>query len=143
MKKRFVLAVFAFAFFTCIVFAEDNSYCIVDSYVEKCSKCAFAYDADSIIGTAEKVSEITSVEETTAVRETEHIMENFPVIIQTPELPTGCEITAATMMMNYYSFNADKILMANEYLPKTEDKNLHYHDDGKLYGVDLNGFFYR
>lgn len=31
MKKRFVFAVFAFAFFTCIVFAGDNSYKVTES----------------------------------------------------------------------------------------------------------------
>lgn len=38
--------------------------------------------------------------------------DDFPIIIQNPELPTGCEITALTMVLNYYGYPADKIVMA-------------------------------
>ena len=42
----------------------------------------------------------------------------FPVIGQHPELPTGCEATALTMVLNYYGFPADKMDIAVNYLPK-------------------------
>ena len=42
----------------------------------------------------------------------------FPVIDQHPDLPTGCEATALTMVLNYYGFPADKMDIAVNYLPK-------------------------
>lgn len=69
-----------------------------------------------------------------------YLIENFESIIQTPELPTGCEITALTMVLNYYGFDADKITMASDYLPTTYSY-FYYGDDGTLYGPDLNNYF--
>ena len=69
----------------------------------------------------------------------EYVIENFPIIYQMPELPTGCEITALTMALNYYGYDADKVSMATEYLP-TASANLHYGTDGRLYGSDLNEY---
>ncbi len=71
---------------------------------------------------------------------TEHIIDNFTVTLQMPELPTGCEITALTMVLNYYGFYADKVVMAEEYLP-TVPANLYYDSDGWIYGPDLNRYF--
>lgn len=67
-------------------------------------------------------------------------IEEFPLVIQNPELPTGCEITELTMILNYYGYPADKIEMAQQYLPKTDIGN-YYGEDGRLYGNDLNNFF--
>ena len=52
-------------------------------------------------------------------------IEDFPIIYQMPELPTGCEITALTMAVNYYGYPADKTVMASEYLP-TASANRYY-----------------
>lgn len=41
-------------------------------------------------------------------------------LIQTPELPTGCEVTSLTMLLNYIGFDVDKLTLADEYLPKGE-----------------------
>jgi uncharacterized protein YvpB len=38
-------------------------------------------------------------------------------ILQNPELPTGCEITSLTMLLRFYGFNAEKVDMAENYLP--------------------------
>ncbi|MCI7767786.1 MAG: C39 family peptidase [Oscillospiraceae bacterium] len=52
-------------------------------------------------------------------------------ILQNPELPVGCEITALTILLNYYGFNAEKTDMARNYLPtswgnpQTIDGKLH------------------
>ncbi|MBY0097113.1 C39 family peptidase [Mesobacillus maritimus] len=42
---------------------------------------------------------------------------NVPLTPQLPELPTGCEITAVTMMLQYKGANVDKIKLARE-MPK-------------------------
>lgn len=64
----------------------------------------------------------------------------FGIILQTPELPTGCEITALTMALNYYGLHADKIQMASEYLP-TASAEFYRGEDSFLYGPDLNQYF--
>ena len=69
-----------------------------------------------------------------------YLIEDFPVTLQMPELPTGCEITALTMTLNYYGYPADKTVMASEYLP-TVSPDLYYGEDGRLYGPDMNEYF--
>lgn len=49
---------------------------------------------------------------------------DIPIISQLPELPTGCEITAATMMLNYKGANVDKLTLAKEMNYSTYDPNL-------------------
>lgn len=70
----------------------------------------------------------------------EYLIADFPILNQMPELPTGCEITALTMVLNYYGYEIDKVTMATQYLPCTS-ANLYYGDDGLLYGSDLNDYF--
>lgn len=44
-------------------------------------------------------------------------IENFPMVLQLPELPTGCEVTALTMALNYQGLPAEKAEMAaDQYL---------------------------
>ncbi|MGN0600244.1 MAG: C39 family peptidase [Oscillospiraceae bacterium] len=40
------------------------------------------------------------------------------MILQNPELPTGCEITSLAMLLDYIGFKADKLLLADKYLEK-------------------------
>lgn len=40
------------------------------------------------------------------------------VIMQNPELPNGCEITALTSVLNYHGYNVSKTTMSDQYLPK-------------------------
>ena len=68
-----------------------------------------------------------------------YTIKNFEIIGQLPELPTGCEITALTMVLNYYGLNPDKLELATEYLPKTEYST--YYKDGKLIGPDSDNYF--
>ncbi len=70
----------------------------------------------------------------------EYEIKDFGIMLQTPELPTGCEITALTMTLNYYGLSADKIQMASEYLPTTPAE-FYRGDDNLLYGPDLNQYF--
>lgn len=41
-------------------------------------------------------------------------------ILQYPELPTGCEVTALTTVLNYYNCNVDKSYLAEHYLEQGE-----------------------
>lgn len=70
----------------------------------------------------------------------EYLIADFPIVIQMPELPTGCEVTALTMVLNYYGFDIDKVRMAGDYLQKVE-ANTYYGEDGQKYGPDLNKYF--
>lgn len=70
----------------------------------------------------------------------EYQIEDFEILLQMPELPTGCEITAMTMVLNYYGFDVDKVTMAEQYLP-TAPAEFYYDSDGELHGADLNRYF--
>lgn len=48
------------------------------------------------------------------------MVQNFPVLNQYPELPTGCEVTSLTMVLNFYQLAADKCDIADNYLEKGE-----------------------
>lgn len=43
---------------------------------------------------------------------------DIPFVSQYPELPTGCEITALTTVLNYLGYNVDKLTMTDYYLDK-------------------------
>lgn len=45
-------------------------------------------------------------------------MEDFEWLSQNPELPTGCEITSLTSVLNFYGINVKKETMADDYLKK-------------------------
>ncbi len=48
------------------------------------------------------------------------MVQNFNVLNQYPELPTGCEVTSLTMVLNYNNVPADKCDIADNYLEKGE-----------------------
>lgn len=84
-------------------------------------------------GVSEQVDEVRKMD-------SEYQIEGFEIILQMPELPTGCEITALTMVLNFYGLEADKMEMAMEYMPSVPAE-LYEGDDGRLYGPDLNQYF--
>jgi uncharacterized protein YvpB len=55
-------------------------------------------------------------------------MEN---ILQLPELPTGCEITALTILLKHYGFDAEKTDLARNYLPVSWG-NYRLDEDGNV-----------
>lgn len=58
-----------------------------------------------------------------------------PIVLQNPELPNGCEITALTAMLNYFGINITKLQMLHNYLPRenTEIRNgIRYGPDPEL-----------
>lgn len=60
-------------------------------------------------------------------------------ILQNPELPVGCEITALTILLNYWGFNAEKCDMARNYLPVSSGR--YKYEDGKTYKDSFYDFF--
>lgn len=46
---------------------------------------------------------------------------SLDLIEQKPELPSGCESVALTMVLNYYGFNLDKTTIAKDYLIYSDD----------------------
>lgn len=52
----------------------------------------------------------------------------IPALLQNPELPTGCEITSLTMLLNGLGFGVSKEMMADAYLPKGEMELGNFHE---------------
>lgn len=99
-------------------------------YAEEASQTAIA---DT---TAEPVTEIqeTTVPPTTVPPTTEpfsvdvslpenyeppssYVLEGFETVMQNPELPTGCEVTALTEVLNYLGFDIDKVELCDGFMP--------------------------
>ncbi len=80
-------------------------------------------DADAVIDETEAPSE-TLTEMTTTGKAPLVTVSTLPdkyqidvePIMQEPELPTGCEITSLTCLLNYLGFDVDKVVMADTYL---------------------------
>lgn len=47
---------------------------------------------------------------------TESCRLDVETILQNPELPTGCEVTALATVLNYYGFNIDKVELCDNFL---------------------------
>ena len=59
------------------------------------------------------------------------------LILQKPELPNGCEITAVTSVLNFYGYDIDKVTLSDTFLPKLP----FYRSGGKLFGADPDKAF--
>lgn len=65
---------------------------------------------------------------------TSYKISNVPVISQ-DVLKAGCEIYACTMLLQYWDFDIDEIVFADNYLIT---KPVYYGYGGELYGPDMN-----
>lgn len=45
------------------------------------------------------------------------VIEGFNAVLQEPELPTGCEITSLTEVLNYHGFKIDKEELCDNFMP--------------------------
>ncbi len=59
-----------------------------------------------------------------------HAQIEVPLIMQIPDLPNGCEITAMASVLQYYGYEANHLKLADDYLPKRP----FYRVNGDLYG---------
>lgn len=79
-------------------------------------------------------------EEKSNILPDEYLINNFEIIYQMPELPTGCEITAMDMMLNYYGYYIDKVELATKYMPTIlYDERI--NDDNVADKSDLSNYF--
>lgn len=46
-----------------------------------------------------------------------YAIEGFETVLQNPELPTGCEVTALCEVLNFHGFGIDKVELADEFMP--------------------------
>lgn len=61
----------------------------------------------------------------------EHVLD-VDVIYQRPELPTGCEVTSLTALLQYLGFDVDKTTMAEDFLPCSYDTAKNTLDDAYI-----------
>lgn len=63
-------------------------------------------------------------------------------IRQKPELPTGCEATALTIMLNYLGYDVDKCTIVDNYMPQTTKKySMNTHFIGNPYSSNGIGCY--
>lgn len=74
--------------------------------------------------TTTKNTTTATTKSTSGSKNSNRVVLNVKNIQQNPELPTGCEITATTIALNYYGFNVSKMEMLKylTYMPQP-DKN--------------------
>ena len=101
---------------------------IVNTYANATESTSTGYDSDNYddADDADNAAEYSNYYGAYAVLEeyTPNLAEGVPtsmnlglsVVLQRPSLPTGCEITSLTSVLNYYGFDVSKETMADDYL---------------------------
>lgn len=72
------------------------------------------------------IEENVAISDLVDTSEISEISLDVPLVSQLPELPTGCEITATTMLFNYEGIDVDKVTLAYEMPYDNEDPDLGY-----------------
>ena len=111
-----------------------NSFNITESTASTLSTSTTTIQTSEEVQTTSKsiISEETKPPKEVGVRW------NVPLIIQNPELPTGCEITSITMVANFYGYKYTKEEMNEKFLDKSEN---FFWEDNQFYGPNPNKFF--
>ena len=109
--------------------------------IEAVSSVDAVYDEDTVWQTEEQMLLKESMIEQTEIYEIEESLEkeklgekeivkaaaarsksykklDVKCVLQNPELPTGCEITALTIVLNYLGYDVDKLTLADNFLDK-------------------------
>ena len=111
-----------------------NSFNITESTASTLSTSTTTIQTSEEVQTTSK--SIISIE--TKPQKEVGIKWKVPLVMQNPELPTGCEITSITMVVNFYGYDYDKITMTDKYLDKSDN---FYYDNGQLFGPNPQKFF--
>lgn len=70
---------------------------------------------------------------TTAHLEDQSPLLSFPLMLQDPQLPNGCEVTSLAMLLTWAGYPVDKMELYEGYLPR---QDFTYDPDGELVGGD-------
>ncbi len=79
-------------------------------------------ETETIKPTKENTVVVKHNEVNTSVLSKKSVKIPLKYVPQNPELPTGCEITSLTAVLNYYGYDVSKTTMSDKYLEKTIDK---------------------
>ena len=121
LKKLFSVLFFIFpVVFLCSCNASGITRSVISDFAEAVDSNRKQIQVVPFEKTAE---EQTTVTECITTEVTDFLVPNsfqidVPVLYQEPELPTGCEITSLTMLLNYLGFDVSKTTMAYDYLTK-------------------------
>jgi Uncharacterized protein conserved in bacteria len=129
-KKSFIVLVFLFLFLFAVIILSLYFISITElpstidafthnqnndeSTVDKSSDSSLSDSSDLILFSPSSKNVILKTK-----KEQFETPLDLPAISQFPELPTGCEVTAATMLLNYYGYDIDKEEFADR-IPKAE-----------------------
>lgn len=104
------------------------------------SNSIHAYAVEQIntcdVPNAEQVKPVISMQGDTASAAEKHLID-VKNIMQYPELPTGCESVALTILLNHMGYDANKMTIVRKYLPKLD----FYWQNGMLYGANFRYTF--
>ncbi len=89
----------------------------------------------SVVSYDESASSIPKKEESSAT--VDRVLIDVPVLCQYPDLPTGCEAVAATMVLQYYGMSISAVEFASSLTLSTD----FYTWEGKQYGPDPSHAF--
>ena len=112
LRKRFFFAVLIIIVLVLTVVINQTLISITEAKIDDGNGTA---ERDN---SADNESEDKS--ENFAINNDSCYMLDLDVIIQYPELPTGCEITALATVLNFYGCDTDKTYLAENYLETAE-----------------------
>ncbi|MGN1320177.1 MAG: C39 family peptidase, partial [Acutalibacteraceae bacterium] len=111
---------------------DEDEYDIVEVIEPEAQELPTNINVETVTEFKEKVDEIKQTEQNTIVVQNSLIDASglanrqfkLPVkyLSQNPELPTGCEITSLTTVLNYLGYNVSKLDMSDNYLEKSIDQ---------------------